>query len=144
MEMMEDRPIREKENNHIKSSTNTEPILHEHLRRLMNDISNYLADYKLAMLLHALEDLYTLIRPRLKNKEEIIKDLDNKREQAQKALAYNKEDLEKEEGWCTQQKRINLRAKLYTKTKPLLLDFQTALYEQLYELKLILGGGNNE
>lgn len=150
--MIEDEPIKpiqnkrimdrnnSNSNDYVRSSTNTEPILYEHLRRLMNDISNYWADYKMARLGHALQDLYTLIRPRLKGKEEIIKDLEDKRDKAHKALTYKKEDVEKQGGFSYQDNLIILKRKLYSQAKPLLLDFQTALYEQLYELKLILGG----
>ena len=156
MPIIEDMPIKKKENdrakivtdsnneNYVRSSISTEPILYEHLRRLMNDISNYWADYKLSRLSHTLDDLYTLIKPRLKNKEDVIKDLDDKRDKAQKALTYNEADVEKQKGNSYHDRFMRLKQKMYAKAKPLLLDLQAALYEQLYELKLILGGNKNE
>lgn len=152
MQMIEDEPIKHTKNRmilphnnsntdeHIKSSTNTEPILYEHLRRLMNDISNYWAEYKMARLCHALQDLYTLIRPRLKGKESIINDLEEKKSKAEAALTYTNGELQRQGSFSYNNNLLLLRKKLYSRAKPLLLDFQTALYEQLYELKLILGG----
>lgn len=138
----QDMPI--KQDNLGKSSVTTEPILHEHLRRLMSDISTYIAEYKVGKLNHALQDLYTLIRPRLKGKADIIKDIEDKRDKAIEALSFTEEDVEAQCGFDYSDRLIMLRRKVYARALPIVLDFQASLYEQLYDLKLILGGGKDE
>lgn len=127
-----------------KSIISSEPILYEHIRRLMNDISNYLSDNKLTKLLYALNDLYTLIRPRLKGKDDIRKDIEEKGQTARKVLSYTEEDIDKVDGVSYRDKLIKFKSLLYHRALPYILDYQTVLYDQLYELKLILGGDNNE
>ena len=121
------------------------PIVFDHIRRLMNTVSDLWIEYKLATLFRVLEDFYGLIMPKLSDKK-LIDEIEARREIARNSLLGDKEQVKTIRAvYNTDREAKNAyRNLVYSKARPLLIDYQKVLYKQLYDLKLIIGGDDNE